>query len=99
MNNEQQYKHLRHLLGAYLHQDWSAEFSSPDDAIDAFREKEPLECVRGVCTELEDVIPLIESMHDPETFLWQVLWCYYYPKADGLKVADWLRHVHKRLCE
>lgn len=99
MNNDQQYGNLKHLLGAYLHQDWYDEFPTPDDAIAAFKSKEPLECVQGACRDLSDVIPHIEKMQDPDTFLWQVLLCYYSPKADGLTVADWLKHVHKKVCD
>jgi len=97
--NQNQYQHLRQLLGGYLHQDWRLDFSTPEEAIGAFKEKEPQECIEGVCRELEEVIPLIKETKEPEKFLWQVLWCYYNPQADGLTVADWLERVHKQLCD
>jgi hypothetical protein len=96
--SEDKYKCLRHLLGSYLHQDWKLEFPTPCDAIAAFREKEPTECVQGACKELEEVIPFVERMQDADTFLWQDLWCYYSPKTDGLSVADWFRQVRDKLC-
>lgn len=96
--SEDKYKNLRHLLGSYLHQDWMLEFQNPFDAIAAFREQEPTESVQAACRELEEVIPLVEGMQDAETFLWQVLSCYYSPRTDGLSVADWFRLVRNKLC-
>ena len=95
--SEQEYRHLRTLLGGYLHQDWPDEFSTPDEAIAAFKESHPSEAVERVCKELDEVIPLVEQMQDPERFLCDVLWCYYCPEADGLTVANWLIHVREKL--
>jgi len=95
--SEEQYRNLRHLLGGYLHQDWHNEFSSPDDAIAAFKAREPQKSIERACNELQKIIPQLAQMPDPERFLCDVLWCYYYPKADGLTVADWLEQVRKKL--
>ena len=95
--NAQTYPALRQFLGCYFHQDFLDEFSSPDGAIAAFMAGEPQESVHAACNELEQVIPLIERMDEPEEFLWQVLGCSYYPKADGLTVTDWLGRVRKKL--
>jgi|SRR6266446_2484602 len=97
--NEQQYPHLKHLLGGYLHQDWNLEFSTPEDAIAAFKNAESPETIQGACRELDDLIPLVSTMQDPHTFLWQVLWCYYSPKVAGLTVPVWLERVRQQLCK
>lgn len=96
--NEEQYKNVRRL-GAYLHQDWRDEFLTPDDAIAAFRADTPKEDIQAVCDELKAIIPQVARMPDPDRFLWDVLWCYYDPKADGLTIADWLEQVRKKLEE
>ena len=96
---DDKYQHLRQLLGGYLHQDWNLEFRSPDDAIAAFKQREPQECVQATYRELQEVLPLIEGMHNPDEFLWQTLWCYYYPKADGLTVTAWLERVREMLSQ
>lgn len=96
--NDNNYPALEQFLGGYFHQDFSLDYGNPDGAIAAFLNEASQESIRTTCSELEQVIPLIEGMDDPEKFLWQVLGCYYLPKADGLTVADWLKHVHKKLC-
>ena len=95
--SEEQYKNLRHLLGGYLHQDWKDEFSTPDDAVTAFKKREPQESIQGACDELDEVIPHLSQVSDAERFLCDILWCYYCPKADGLTVTDWLDRVRKKL--
>jgi hypothetical protein len=98
--SEHEYRYLRTLLGGYLHQDWRDEFSTPDEAITTFKEDNPSEVVKGACKELDQIIPLVEQLQAPERFLYEVLWCYYTPSADGLTVSNWLRHVRKKLgCE
>jgi hypothetical protein len=96
--NGNSYPALAQFLGGYFHQDFLLDYGNPDGAIAAFVTGEPPESIHAACNELEQVIPLIEWMDDPEKFLWRVLGCYYLPKADGLTVADWLKHVHKKLC-
>ena len=95
--NGNNYPALAQFLGAYFHQDFMLDYASPDGAIAAFVAGEPQESVHEACNEVEQLIPLIEGMDDPEKFLWRVLGCCYLPKADGLTVADWLKHVHKKL--
>lgn len=95
--SEKEFQNLRTLFGGYLHQDWPDEFSTPDEAITAFKEGNSQESVEGACKELDEVIPLIEQMQAPEKFLCDVLWCYYCPEADGLTIVKWLEHVRKKL--
>jgi hypothetical protein len=95
--NEEQFQNVRRL-GAYLHQDWRDEYSTADDAIAAFKADSSDEAIRAVRVELQAIIPQIAKMPDPERFLCDILWCCYYPKADGLTVLEWLEHVREKLC-
>lgn len=90
---------LEQFLGGYFHQDFVLDYGDPDHAIAAFLAEATPESVQAVCSELDQLIPLVEHKDDPEKLLWQVLGCYYYPKADGLSVADWLKHVRSKLQE
>src|ERR1700730_4802995 len=96
--NRSNFSALEQFLGAYFHQDFLLDYGNADAVITAFLAEEPQESIQAVCNELEQVIPLVEGMNDPEEFLFQVLACYYNPKADGLGVADWLKHVRDKLC-
>lgn len=91
--SDEKYQILKQLFGGYLHQDWSTEFSAAIDAIKAFKQREPKDIVRKACNELNEIIPLIITMRDPERFLHEILWCEYDPRADGLTVAQWLQQV------
>jgi hypothetical protein len=91
------YPALAQFLGAYFHQDFMLDYSSPDATIAAFIADEPAESIHAVCNELEQVIPVVDRMHDPEEFLWRVLGCYYVPKTDELTVSEWLKHVYGKL--
>ncbi|MBX9582738.1 MAG: hypothetical protein K2X87_20730 [Gemmataceae bacterium] len=92
----QTYPTLSQFLGAYLHQDWPEEFSTPEAAIEAFRRREPADSVRAIRAELEQVIHEAQQSSDPSRLLYD-LGCYYDPRADGRSVSDWLAHVRKVL--
>ena len=95
--SDTKYHNLRHL-GAYLHQDWEYEYTSPNDAIEAFiKDDSSPEFINNFCAELQEIIPLVQEMADPERFLCEVLGWNYCPTADGLTVADWLRRVQELL--
>lgn len=95
--NDNAYTNLRHLFGSYLHQDWPDEFSTADDAVMAFIEREPKVAIQAACKELDEAIPLIAEMETPDQFLCDVLWCFYMPSADGLSTVEWLVNVRDML--
>jgi hypothetical protein len=95
--NTDKFHELQQFLGGYFHQDFLLDYSDPDAAIAAFLAEAPQEVIQAACNELDEVIPVIEELQDPEKFLNDALWCSYYPPADGLTVADWLRHVRQKL--
>jgi hypothetical protein len=92
----QTYPALSQFLGAYLHQDWPEEFSTPEAAVEAFRRREPTDSVRAVCAELELAIREAQQAADPSRLL-SDLGCYYNPQADGRSVPEWLTQVRKAL--
>lgn len=92
----QTYPALSQFLGAYLHQDWPEEFSTPEAAVEAFHRREPADSVRAVCAELEQAIYEAQQSTDPSRLL-SDLGCYYDPRADGRSVPEWLAHVRTEL--
>ena len=92
----QTYPALSQFLGAYLHQDWPEEFSTPEAAIETFCRREPADVVRTVCAELDQVIRESQQSTNPSRLLFD-LGCYYDPLADGRTVSDWFAQVRKVL--
>jgi hypothetical protein len=92
----QNYPALSQFLGAYLHQDWPEEFSTPEAAVEAFRRREPADSVRAVCAELEQATRDAQQSADPSRLLSE-LGCYYNPQADGRSVSEWFTQVRKAL--
>lgn len=88
---------LKNFFGAFLHQDWSLEFSSPTEAVNAFKKQSTPNSVLDTCRELDTLIAELENLKDPSTFLWQRLMCYYDPIADGLTLREWLEDVRAQL--
>jgi hypothetical protein len=95
--DKNQFPALEQFLGGYFHQDFLMDYGTPDRAIAAFRDGEPEELIRAACIELEQLIPMLERMDNPDDFLWKILGCYYSPKADRLTVRNWLEQVRKKL--
>jgi len=95
--NEIRFPMLKNFFGAYLHQDWHLEFSSPTEAVNAFKEHSTTSSVLDTCKELDRLIAETPHLGDPGMFLWQKLMCYYDPIADGLTVQEWLEGVRTQL--
>ncbi len=83
---------LEQALGGYLHQDYLSDYSSFDEAINAFVASEPKELVDSARKELSQFVDLTEETSTLGELLLQ-LGCYYDPVADGMTVRDWLREV------
>jgi hypothetical protein len=95
--NTKNFPNLVQFLGGYFHQDFIDDYGTPDNAIKAFLSENSPETVQAVCRELDEVIPLVEQMDNPNDFLYRVIGCFYYPQADGFTVVEWLRHVRQQL--
>jgi hypothetical protein len=95
-----EHPNLRLLLGGYLHQDWGAEHSAPEDAVRLFGESEPAGTVRATIHELEALIRASNDSDD--TVLWEVLQeagSYFDPRSSARSVRVWLTDVHRILTE
>lgn len=86
------YPNLRHLLGSYLHQDYADEFSSADEAVRAFADREPPETVTAAAAEIDAILSDSRFQTDANARLAE-LDCSYDPTADGLSPAAWLKTV------
>lgn len=95
--NSQDFPTLTQFFGGYFHQDWVDEFSTPEDAIAAFRNAAPAETIQSACRELDRLIHLIQQGAEAPQRVLQALGCYYDPSADALVVMDWLEQVRNRL--
>jgi hypothetical protein len=83
------------LLAGYLHQDWTWDHQSPEDAVAHFAASASRETIRAAHAEVADVL---RSMPDPDLEAWFVLTgCMYYPPADRLTIRGWLERVHTQL--
>ena len=92
------YPHLRNF-GCYLHQDWSLEFSDPDEAIQKFKSEISPEIRDAFCRELDEFVAnnLNTPATDLERSLGPVLAWSYLPSSDGLSVMEWLRDVRRQV--
>lgn len=86
--------HLKHLFGAYFHQDWREEASSHVDAVKNFMQGEPPDVVRGATLDLFAL--LSSTMTDDE--LRDLIVVGFGSSCDptlvGTSMRSWLRELH-----
>jgi hypothetical protein len=92
----EEYPTLFQLLGGQLNQDWTDEYASPDEAIQAFIDEWPVESKDAARRELDDFIDRIRGIPNPARALFE-LSCCYDPTVDGWSVVSWLEHVRAKL--
>jgi len=88
---------LRHLFGAYFHEDWDLEADDWQGLVDGYvRDEEPnSELLRLLAKEVDDVNePRSEA--DMRTFVTHTLHANYYPLPE-LSYEEWLKQVAARL--
>jgi hypothetical protein len=95
--NTQDFPALMQLFGGYFHQDWVDEFSTPDDAIAAFKAGASPESVYSIREELNRMLLLVRHDLEDQQVLIRELGCYYDPTADGIPIADWLEEVREKM--
>jgi hypothetical protein len=85
---------LRHLLGAYLNQDWFDFYADEKSAVDDFVKESP-DFVDGLPSEIDRL--LSEATNDPqlETYLVSI-GCEYQPSPD-LGYREWLKQIADRV--
>jgi hypothetical protein len=95
MNNE--LPGLRYWLGCYLHQDFDAEFASPDDALTSYMIAESSDEIKKLKHDLEEIM---QSGCDEQTLrdllLTQIGCGYYYP-SEWESAIDWFCHLQETL--
>lgn len=94
----QQFEHLRHLFGAYFHQDWDLEGKDWPDLIHNYRRDTPAVEAAAAAEEIERLL----AENGPEATLVDRLLefgCYYAPRQDlgGPSVREWLVQVAEAL--
>jgi len=90
---------LRQFAGGYFHEDYDAEFSTVDEAIDRFREESSSDSIDVVVRELSSLLdsPLTEEDLDD---LWiNQLHANYDPREDGMTYREWFAHVRDLLTQ
>ena len=84
---------LQQFLGAYFNQDWTAEYSSADEAIDSFLLDSPRDII---ITARKEILDLIKTYTDEPTFQINLLHeqhCYYYYPNQWDSGQSWLNHI------
>jgi deoxyxylulose-5-phosphate synthase len=79
---------LARLFGAYLHQDWEVEFSSPWDAVRVFRKALSSNEVTNSIKEIAQLLMLDDPVLSSVVF--GELGLGYWPQADGHELREWL---------
>ncbi|WP_335945310.1 contact-dependent growth inhibition system immunity protein [Pseudomonas sp. G166] len=88
---------LHDFLGSYFHQDWTVEYETAEQALDAFLTASDSEELRAVEKELNVLLSKKKNELELREYLLRELSCYYsYWNAWGTGEA-WLLHIVNRL--
>jgi hypothetical protein len=82
---------LVQFFGAYFHQDWRLDDSTPEAVIERFLKKNPEDETQKVVAELDELLSLPLSEDELRRLLFEEFSCYYLPS--GASVRDWLEQV------
>lgn len=95
MNNE--YPELHDFLGAYFHQDWTVEYETADQVIDAYLNEAASEDLLMVRRELNGLLGQGKTEMVLREYLLTQLSCYYCYWNDWVSGESWLGHIANRL--
>jgi hypothetical protein len=84
---------LQQFLGAYFNQDWTEEYSSADEVIDAFLTDSPKDIIIIVKNEILELINTSPDETDLQNNLLHKQHCYYYYPNQWSSGRSWLEHV------
>lgn len=90
---------LQQFLGAYFNQDWTEEYSTADEVIEAFLLESPIEIVTTVKEELLKLTGFHTNEHELQNHLLHEQYCYYHYLHEWASGELWLEHVTKKLDE
>lgn len=85
---------LCQFLGGYINQDFNYEFGSLENAVNAYFESAPVDCLRRLLTEIDVILelPLSESEFDK---LLEQAGSEYYTYADKLTGRQWVKTLRE----
>ena len=86
------------FFSAYFHEDWRADFETPDDLVSDFlrNEYESPPVLKSIAAGIRAVCAGCESDEDVAHEL-ERLGCYYWPRLHGALAREWLLSVADRL--
>jgi CdiI immunity protein len=88
---------LPHLAQAYFHQDYDLEFSSPDEAVEAFVAGEGKAAVEELLSEIEAMLASMPDEAEMAHIWTRDLGATYDPVATGATYRGWFEHVRDLL--
>jgi hypothetical protein len=89
---------LRHLLGAYLHQDWADEFPTVWEGVTAFMRDEPA-MVDPLRADVDTLLAEGRSEDALRRLLVDECGIGYWAPGDGLSFSEWLAELRARLTQ
>ncbi|WP_104105465.1 contact-dependent growth inhibition system immunity protein [Nocardioides sp. 616] len=87
---EDRYPALWHFLGAYLHQDWRDQYSSPQEALLDLLDGDPEEAP-ALIDEIDDLTTSASTEELDDLIV--ELGSFYRPSRDGRDAREWLNEL------
>jgi len=88
---------LFRILGAYLHQDWTIDYETAEEALGVAIAEAPDARIMAAAAELRRSRPSPEDEEASRQFANRL--CFYHPPGDGLTYSAWLDRVQHLLDE
>jgi hypothetical protein len=86
--NQDEYPALWQFLGAYLHQDWRADYSDTSEALSDFLMGEPA-LAPLLAPEIDGLLDSIRTSEEAEAAVLE-LGSFFVPSAQGQDCKEWL---------
>lgn len=88
------------FFGAYFHEDWDLEASSPDDVVyNYLKDTHGTQMADDVISSINEYLAAAGDDASIENDLYEKFGCYYLPSADGFGARQWLMHVVQLLSQ
>jgi len=96
MDDISKYSNLAQFFGCYFHQDFTEEFGTPEQALNAFITDSDKELIKLTSSELKLFLSLKLNENDLTKAL-GYLYCDYLPNSDNLPIKEWLMKVSETM--
>jgi hypothetical protein len=93
MITDAQREALFHFFGAYFHQDWALEATTPGEVIATFLQSSTVEALSELSQAIVSFVAEHRDDRDLEEALFKQLGCYFSPRGVGLSTRTWLLSV------